>query len=60
MNFMQENFKQTIHLTLVMLLNLELMQKIVKIIFLSPGKIDYIHIPGGPGVRFDTFIESDL
>jgi len=24
----------------------------------SPGKIDYIHIPGGPGVRFDTFIES--
>ncbi|MDD3521019.1 MAG: acetyl-CoA carboxylase biotin carboxylase subunit [Actinomycetota bacterium] len=24
----------------------------------SPGKIDYVHIPGGPGIRFDTFIET--
>lgn len=24
----------------------------------SPGKIDYMHVPGGPGVRFDTFVQS--
>lgn len=24
----------------------------------SPGKIDYIHFPGGPGIRFDTFIQT--
>jgi len=24
----------------------------------SPGKIELIHVPGGPGVRFDTFVEN--
>ena len=42
---------------MVMLSNVELMQKILNLIFApSPGHIDFLLMPGGMGTRIDSAI----